>query len=97
MADIEIYTKDWCSFCKGAKSLLNQKGLKYVELDVTHNHDLETEMQNRSNRRTVPQIFFDGHHIGGFDELSALSRHGDLDRLISEGGQDKKVLSPSFA
>ncbi len=71
MANIEIYTKDWCSFCKGAKSLLNQNRLKYVERDVTHNRDLETEMQNRSNRRTVPQIFVDGHHIGGFDELSS--------------------------
>ena len=71
MANIEIYTKDWCSFCKAAKSLLNQNRLKYVERDVTHNRDLETEMQNRSNRRTVPQIFVDGHHIGGFDELSS--------------------------
>ena len=77
--------------------MLNQKSLKYVELNVTHNRDLETEMQNRSNRRTVPQIFIDGHHIGGSDELSALSRRGDLDHLISEGGGDKKVLSASFA
>ena len=97
MANIEIYTKDWCGFCKGAKSLLNQKGLKYLELDVTHNSDLETEMQNRSNRRTVPQIFVEGHHIGGFDELSALSRRGGLDDLISEGGRDQKALSPISA
>lgn len=96
MANIEIYTKSWCSFCKGAKSLLNQNGLKYVERDVTHNRDLETEMQNRSNRRSVPQIFIDGLHIGGFDNLSVLSRRGDLDDLISEGGRDKKVLSPIF-
>ncbi len=98
MANIEIYTKDWCSFCKGAKSLLNQKGLKYVELDVTHNHNLETEMQNRSNRRSVPQIFIDGNHIGGSDDLRALSRRGDLDGLTSEGSRDKKVtrlVSPS--
>ncbi len=97
MTNIEIYTKDWCPFCKNAKSLLSEKGLDFIEFDVTHDLDLETEMQNRSNRRTVPQIFIDGHHIGGSDELSALSRHGDLDRLISEGGRDKKVLSPSFA
>ena len=97
MANIEIYTKDWCPFCKHAKSLLSEKGLEFIELDVTHDLHLETEMQNRSNRRTVPQIFVDGHHIGGSDELSALSRRGDLDRLISEGGRDKKVLSASFA
>lgn len=79
MANIEIYTKSWCSFCKGAKSLLNQNRLKYVERDVTHNRDLETEMQNRSNRRSVPQIFIDELHIGGFDDLSALERTRRLD------------------
>jgi len=96
MANIEIYTKDWCSFCKGAKSLLNQKGLKYIELDVTHNRDLETEMQNRSNRRSVPQIFVDEHHIGGFDDLSALERTRRLDGLIVEDQGDRESIPATF-
>ncbi|MEE8114167.1 MAG: glutaredoxin 3 [Nitrososphaerales archaeon] len=94
MVNIEIYTKDWCSFCKKAKSLLNQKGLKYVELNVTHNRDLETEMQNRSKRRSVPQIFIDELHIGGFDDLRALERTHRLDSLIGEGHSDG-ILEPT--
>ncbi len=97
MANIEIYTKDWCSFCKGAKSLLDQKGLDYTELDVTHNHDLETEMQNRSNRRSVPQIFVDGHHIGGFDDLRALERSRSLDTLFGESQSGREALAAPAA
>jgi len=96
MANIKIYTKDWCAFCRGAKSLLNHKGLKYIELDVTHNRDLETEMQNRSNRRTVPQIFVDGRHIGGFDDLSALERTRRLDTLIGESQSDREAVPATF-
>ena len=92
MVNIEIYTKNWCSFCKKAKSLLNQKGLKYVELNVTHNRDLETEMQNRSKRRSVPQIFIDELHIGGFDDLNALERTRRLDGLIGEGQGDRESI-----
>ena len=84
MANIEIYTKDWCPFCERAKSLLDQKGLDYVEFDVTHDGDLETEMRNRSSRRSVPQIFIGGQHVGGFDDLSAAASDGALEIMIGE-------------
>ena len=84
MANIEIYTKDWCPFCERAKSLLDEKGLDYVEFDVTHDGDLETEMRNRSRRRSVPQIFIEGQHVGGFDDLSAAASNGALEILIGE-------------
>ncbi len=93
MANIEIYTKGWCAFCKRAKSLLSEKGLEFVELDVTYDFDLETEMRIRANRWTVPQVFIDGHHIGGSDDLSALARSGDLDVLIAQAERDKSTLA----
>ena len=83
MANIEIYTKDWCGYSKRAKSLLKAKALAYVEFDVTHDLALETEMRNRSGRRSVPQVFIDGYHIGGFDDLSAAERSGHLDHLTA--------------
>jgi glutaredoxin 3 len=84
MANIEIYTKDWCGYSGRAKSLLKAKELDYVEFDVTHDRELETEMRNRSGRHSVPQIFVDGYHIGGFDDLSAANHNGHLDSLTAD-------------
>jgi glutaredoxin 3 len=84
MANIEIYTKDWCGYSARAKSLLESKELAYVEHDVTHNQLLETDMRNRSRRRTVPQIFIDGYHIGGFDDLETEASNGSLDALTGD-------------
>ncbi|GAA5217094.1 glutaredoxin 3 [Corallincola platygyrae] len=69
MPEITIYTKDYCPYCKAAKRLLTSKGLAFEEFDVTHNAELQAEMRHRSQRRTVPQIFFDQQHIGGCDDL----------------------------
>ncbi|MFQ5787865.1 MAG: glutaredoxin 3, partial [Thermodesulfobacteriota bacterium] len=82
MANIEIYTKDWCPYCAKAKALLKSKGLSYKELDVTTAHDLQQEMIERSGRRTVPQIFIDGESIGGYDDLANLNATGELDRKL---------------
>ena len=72
MTTVTIYTKDYCPYCKAAKALLDDKGVRYLEIDVEHNPvELET-MLARSGRKTVPQVFFDDDHIGGFDDLSAL-------------------------
>ncbi len=82
MNEILIYTKDYCGFCAQAKALLNEKGADFTEIDVTHDADLQAEMIERSGRRTVPQIFIDGRHIGGFDDLVALDAAGELDPLL---------------
>lgn len=84
MPRIEIYTTPWCSYCLAAKRLLERKGLSYEETDVSGDSRLRQEMTQRANgRRTVPQIFIKGRHIGGSDELHALERAGKLDPLIA--------------
>jgi len=84
MRPIEIYTSPFCGYCHRAKRLLAQKGAAYTETDVTTDPTLRAEMvQRASGRRTVPQIFIGGTHIGGCDELYALDRAGQLDRLLA--------------
>lgn len=79
MPEIEIYTKDWCGFCRAAKDLLTRLGYPYRDIDVTHDLDAYRAMVARADgRNTVPQIFFDGAGIGGYTELAALVRAGKL-------------------
>lgn len=84
MAQVEIYTSPFCGYCHAAKRLLNQKGANFAEVDVIQNPDRRPEMESRANgRRTVPQIFIDGTHVGGCDDLYALDRAGKLDPLLA--------------
>lgn len=83
MAKIEIYTKAFCGFCARAKALLDSKGVDYEEFDLTMGGPRRQEMIQRANgRTTVPQIFIDGAHVGGSDDLAALEREGRLDALL---------------
>ena len=84
MAKIEIYTTPWCGYCARAKALLDKKGAAYEETDVMEDSVKRTEMRERSRRTTVPQIFINGQHIGGSDELSALEQAGKLDALLAQ-------------
>jgi len=86
MAKIEIYTTPWCGYCARAKGLLDEKGAAYDEMDVMEDGAKRTEMRTRSNRSTVPQIFINGQHIGGSDELAELEREGKLDPLLAQPG-----------
>jgi glutaredoxin 3 len=86
MAKIEIYTSPWCGYCARAKHLLESKGAEYLEMDVMEDDAKRTEMRSRSRRTTVPQIFINGQHIGGSDELHALDREGKLDSLLAQPG-----------
>jgi glutaredoxin 3 len=70
MKQIQIYSTDNCPWCARAKSLLQTRGLDFEEIDIGTDRIRTQEMIERSGRRTVPQIFIDGEHIGGFDELS---------------------------
>lgn len=83
MAKVEIYTKSWCPYCALAKDQLDRKAVRYEEIDVTSNSVRELEMINRSQRTSVPQIFINGIHLGGSDDLAAAERDGSLDRLLS--------------
>ena len=78
MPQVEIYTKSDCPHCVQAKRLLNARDIAYREIDVQFNADAMTEMVSRSARRTVPQVFVNGAHIGGNDDLQIADRNGDL-------------------
>jgi glutaredoxin 3 len=84
MAKVEIYTKAYCPYCTRALRLLADKGVTPEEVDITMGGPKRTEMLARANgRTTVPQIFIDGRHIGGSDDLAALDRGGGLDPLLA--------------
>ncbi len=84
MAKVEIYTKFLCPYCTRAKRLLMDKGVKFEEFDISMGGTKRAEMLSRSNgRTTVPQIFIDGQHVGGSDDLVALDRAGKLDPLLA--------------
>jgi glutaredoxin 3 len=83
MAKVEIYTKMFCGYCVRAKHLLTAKGVDFEEFDITMGGPKRSEMLGRSNGgSTVPQIFIDGAHVGGSDDLAALERAGKLDPLL---------------
>jgi glutaredoxin 3 len=86
MARIEIYTTPFCGYCARAKGLLDEKGAAYEEMDVMMDEKKRAEMRERSKRSTVPQIFINGQHIGGSDELAALEQAGKLDPLLAQPG-----------
>jgi glutaredoxin 3 len=86
MAKIEIYTSPFCGYCARAKGLLDAKGVAYEEMDVMEDEKKRAEMRERAQRTSVPQIFINGQHIGGSDELAALERAGKLDPLLAQPG-----------
>jgi len=84
MAKIEIYTKAFCPYCTRAMRLLDAKGVDVEEFDISMGGPKRVEMLDRAGgRSTVPQIFIDGQHIGGSDDLAALDREGKLDALLA--------------
>ena len=93
---IQLYGTETCSYCLAARMLLKKKNLDFEDITVSRDASLRAEMEERSGRRTVPQIFIDGEAIGGFEELYELDRAGELDRLLgsdevaskTQNGQD---------
>jgi glutaredoxin 3 len=83
MAKVELYTTQWCGYCARARAVLGKKNIDFVDIDVDSDSARRDEMVARSGGgHTVPQIFIDGEHIGGSDELVALDRSGELDRKL---------------
>ncbi len=88
MAEVELYTTVWCPYCARARALLDRKGVAYNNIDIAENPERRSEMIRRAGGRTsVPQIFINGEHIGGSDELVALDRAGLLDEKLDKPKQ----------
>lgn len=83
MPQVTIYTGQLCGYCHAAKQLLKKKGVAFHEIDVTLNPRERSTMVEKSGRRTVPQIFIGGTHVGGCDDLYALEARGQLDALLA--------------
>ena len=85
--EVVMYSTTWCPFCERARALLERKTVVYREIKIDEDPDQRAEMLVRSRgRRTVPQIFIGDTHVGGFDELYALDRSGELDHLLGRAG-----------
>jgi glutaredoxin 3 len=80
---VVMYTTSWCPYCERARRLLTAKGATFSEVDVESAPEKRAEMQSRSGRRTVPQIFIGDRHVGGSDDLAALESAGKLDALLA--------------
>ncbi len=81
---VMIYTKNYCPFCKRAVALLQAKGASFKEIDVTYDEATFRTVKEKTGWDTVPQIFINGKFVGGCDDIHALDRTGDLDKLLSE-------------
>ncbi len=82
MAEIIIYTADYCPYCKAAQEFLKSKGVQYQAIDVTHDQEKRLDIAQRSGQKTVPQIFVNGKSIGGYSDLKALDEKKELDKIL---------------
>ena len=84
MKNITVYMGPMCSYCDAAKRLLNKKNIPYKEINIALEEGKMEEMLKKSNgMKTIPQIFIENSHIGGYDELRTLENKGELDKLIN--------------
>ena len=84
MADVVLYTKPGCPYCMAAMGLLARKGVDFTEIVASNDPEKKAEMiQKSGGKATFPQIFIDGKHIGGSDDMHALDRRGGLDELLA--------------
>jgi glutaredoxin 3 len=82
IAEVKVYTTTFCAYCVRAKALLRKREIPFAEVDVTGDHEQRAWLVKATGMRTVPQIFIDGNPIGGFEELHALDRAGELEKLL---------------
>ena len=84
MKKVTMYSGDPCPYCGAAKALLKSKNVEFEEFDIWKNPAKAKEMLQRTNgKRTIPQMFIEDHYIGGNDDLQALNRSGELDKLLA--------------
>ncbi|MFQ5810993.1 MAG: glutaredoxin 3 [Armatimonadota bacterium] len=84
MAHVEMYSIEKCPYCVNAKALLREKGVGFTNHDITYmpDEELNAKMMELTGSKTVPQIWIDGEHIGGYDEMKALDDAGELDKKL---------------
>lgn len=82
MPEVVIYSSTVCPYCVRAKSLLQRKGIEFKEFNIDRDMSLMQEMMEKSQRRTVPQIFIGDYHVGGYDDMAELESEGKLDKLL---------------
>lgn len=82
--DVKIYSSKFCGYCVAAERLLSSKGVSYQLIKVDEDPEMFRVMTETTGRRTVPQIFIGEHHVGGFDDLSAINQSGELDSLLNQ-------------
>ena len=82
IAEVKVYSTDYCAWCARAKDLLKKRNVPFEEVDVTHDDEKRAWLTKETGMRTVPQVFIDGHSIGGYDELRALDQSGELERRL---------------
>ncbi len=82
---VVMYGTAYCPYCSAARMLLKKKNIDYEDLSIMDDGERRAEMENKSGRRTVPQILIDDRPIGGFDDLYELDRRGELDRILARG------------
>lgn len=80
---VTMYSNAYCPYCGAARMLLKKKSIEFDDVSVTEDAAMFEEMRERSGRRAVPQIFIGDRHVGGFEELDALERSGELDKLLA--------------
>ena len=84
MATVVMYTTPWCGYCAAAKELLRSKGVEFVDINVDTDAALRQEMMDKSNGRTVPQIFINNEPVGGYTDIVALEEQGKLESLLNQ-------------
>lgn len=83
MPPVKIYSTAWCGYCRAAKSFFKERKVPFEEIDLTNDDEARVQLQERTGRNTVPQIYIGEHHVGGYDDLRALDRAGKLQALLS--------------
>jgi glutaredoxin 3 len=83
MATVVMYTTPWCGYCAAAKELLRSKGVEFEDINVDTDAALRQEMMDKSNGRTVPQIFINNEPVGGYTDIVALEEQGKLESLLN--------------
>lgn len=81
-AQVDVYSTDYCPYCRAAERMLDAKGIKYTAYDVSDDHDKRNWLLETTGMYTVPQIFIDGQPIGGFTDMQALERQGKLNEML---------------
>ena len=84
VAPVTVYTSSFCGYCMRALNLLQRRGIEYTEISVEDSPGLRDELVAKSGRRSLPQIYLGTRYLGGAEELAAMDRSGELDRLLAK-------------